>query len=240
VQRDLDLLSDAELAAVVRRLERRLARRRKAGERLRRRLDLLEAREHAEGVLAVKAERVEWRRTWASNVDARIDAWIAVGVTHGMPCNVESGRPMRREGRTRSRRSLRGSCRRSSARSGDGPGSPGDDHDGEPARIRRATRYGRRCSSLTHGIARSAAQSLSGRRSPSEEVGMPGSEHHADGLREARERAGLSRVELARRAGCSLASLANYEQGIIPIKGSEVLRRAWAALREVERTVEAA
>jgi transcriptional regulator with XRE-family HTH domain len=50
-------------------------------------------------------------------------------------------------------------------------------------------------------------------------------------LRKARERAGLSRVELADRIGCSLAQLANIEQGAVP-KRSRVLVDAFA---EVER-----
>lgn len=48
-------------------------------------------------------------------------------------------------------------------------------------------------------------------------------------LREARERAGLTRVELAALAGCSLAQLASIEQGAVP-KRSQVLRAALAAL----------
>jgi transcriptional regulator with XRE-family HTH domain len=44
-------------------------------------------------------------------------------------------------------------------------------------------------------------------------------------LRRGRERAGLTRAQLAQLAGCSLASLANIEQGAVP-KRSEVLERA--------------
>ena len=52
-------------------------------------------------------------------------------------------------------------------------------------------------------------------------------------LREAREAAGLTRTWLAARIGCSLAHLANIEQGCVPHRG-DVLDRAWAALAATE------
>ncbi len=57
-------------------------------------------------------------------------------------------------------------------------------------------------------------------------------------LREARERLGLSRVDLARLAGCSLSMLGNLEQGA-PVGRSGVLERAERALRNLERKVAA-
>jgi transcriptional regulator with XRE-family HTH domain len=51
-------------------------------------------------------------------------------------------------------------------------------------------------------------------------------------LRRARERAGLTRVELAALAGCSLSQLANLEQGAAP-KRSRVLTAALAALARI-------
>jgi len=48
-------------------------------------------------------------------------------------------------------------------------------------------------------------------------------------LRKARVAAGLSRVQLAALTGCSLASLANIEQGAVP-KQSQVLEDAFAAI----------
>lgn len=48
-------------------------------------------------------------------------------------------------------------------------------------------------------------------------------------LRAARERAGLSRTQLASLAGCSLAALANIEQGAVP-RRSRVLTQALAAI----------
>lgn len=50
-------------------------------------------------------------------------------------------------------------------------------------------------------------------------------------LREARERAGLTRIELATLVGCSLSQLANIEAGAVP-KQSKVLE---AAFRAIER-----
>lgn len=50
-------------------------------------------------------------------------------------------------------------------------------------------------------------------------------------LRAAREQAGLTRVQLANLIGCSLAQLANIEQGAVP-KRSEVLQAALEALGE--------
>jgi transcriptional regulator with XRE-family HTH domain len=54
-------------------------------------------------------------------------------------------------------------------------------------------------------------------------------------LREARERLGLSRAQLAGLAGCGLASLGAIEQGAVPER-SEVLERAWAALEAASPT----
>jgi transcriptional regulator with XRE-family HTH domain len=48
-------------------------------------------------------------------------------------------------------------------------------------------------------------------------------------LRTAREQAGLTRVQLANLIGCSLAQLANIEQGAVP-KRSHVLRAALEAI----------
>ncbi len=48
-------------------------------------------------------------------------------------------------------------------------------------------------------------------------------------LRATRRRAGVSRAQLANLAGCSLASLANIEQGAVP-RRSRVLEDAFAAL----------
>jgi transcriptional regulator with XRE-family HTH domain len=48
-------------------------------------------------------------------------------------------------------------------------------------------------------------------------------------LREARERAGLTRAELAALINCSLAHLANIEQGAVP-KRSRVVQAARTAL----------
>ena len=53
-------------------------------------------------------------------------------------------------------------------------------------------------------------------------------------LREARERAGLTRAQLAALAGCSLASLGNIEQGAVS-RESRVLA---AALEAIDRYVE--
>lgn len=50
-------------------------------------------------------------------------------------------------------------------------------------------------------------------------------------LRAERKRAGLTRVQLAALVGCSLAQLANIEQGAIP-KRSRVLEDAFAALAD--------
>jgi transcriptional regulator with XRE-family HTH domain len=50
-------------------------------------------------------------------------------------------------------------------------------------------------------------------------------------LRRDREQAGLTRAQLAHLAGCSLASLANIEQGAVP-KRSEVLERALRVINE--------
>jgi transcriptional regulator with XRE-family HTH domain len=54
-------------------------------------------------------------------------------------------------------------------------------------------------------------------------------------LRAARERAGLTRAELAQLAGCSLAHLANVEQGAVP-RRSPTLDRVWAILDEENAT----
>lgn len=56
-------------------------------------------------------------------------------------------------------------------------------------------------------------------------------------LKHARQRAGLTRAQLAHLAGCSLASLANIEQGAIP-KRSAVLKRALAVLAQQEASGE--
>lgn len=48
-------------------------------------------------------------------------------------------------------------------------------------------------------------------------------------LREAREQAGLTRAQLAGLTGCSLAALANIEQGAVP-KRSRVLAAALSAI----------
>lgn len=50
-------------------------------------------------------------------------------------------------------------------------------------------------------------------------------------MRAARERAGITRTELARLAGCSLTFLANVEQGAVP-RHSPTLDRVWALLDE--------
>ena len=50
-------------------------------------------------------------------------------------------------------------------------------------------------------------------------------------LRAAREEAGLTRVQLANLIGCSLAQLANIEQGAVP-KRSHVLQAALEAIGE--------
>jgi transcriptional regulator with XRE-family HTH domain len=54
-------------------------------------------------------------------------------------------------------------------------------------------------------------------------------------LRAAREKAGLTRVELARLAECSLAQLGSIEQGLTPHR-SGVLERAWAVLADSRAT----
>ena len=51
-------------------------------------------------------------------------------------------------------------------------------------------------------------------------------------LREARLQVGLSRAKLAGLADCSIASLANIEQGAAP-RRSAVLERAWAVLEAI-------
>ena len=53
-------------------------------------------------------------------------------------------------------------------------------------------------------------------------------------LREDREAAGLTRAQLAGLAGCSLASLANIEQGAVP-KHSRVLDAARSVLEGLQR-----
>jgi transcriptional regulator with XRE-family HTH domain len=53
-------------------------------------------------------------------------------------------------------------------------------------------------------------------------------------LRATRERAGITRAELARRAGCSLTFLANVEQGAVP-RRSPTLDRVRAILDEENR-----
>lgn len=52
-------------------------------------------------------------------------------------------------------------------------------------------------------------------------------------LRAARERLGVTRVELAARSGRSLAAIAAIEGGAVP-KRSRVLDEAFAALRKIE------
>ena len=52
-------------------------------------------------------------------------------------------------------------------------------------------------------------------------------------LRAARERAGLTRVQLAVLADCSLTALASIEQGLVP-RRSRILPRAWAALLQAD------
>jgi predicted transcriptional regulator len=54
-------------------------------------------------------------------------------------------------------------------------------------------------------------------------------------LRTARERAGITRAELARLAGCSLTFLANVEQGAVP-RRSPTLDRVWAMLDDENAT----
>lgn len=54
-------------------------------------------------------------------------------------------------------------------------------------------------------------------------------------LRSAREAAGITRAHLAALADCSLASLAQIEQGAVP-RRSRVLARAWQALAEIDPT----
>lgn len=60
-------------------------------------------------------------------------------------------------------------------------------------------------------------------------VGQTGDERPGDELRAARQRAGLTRAQLAALAGCSLAQLGNLEQGAIP-RRSAVLGRARAVI----------
>lgn len=50
-------------------------------------------------------------------------------------------------------------------------------------------------------------------------------------LREERERAGLTRAQLAALTGCSLAALGNIEQGAVP-KRSRVLEAAFEAIAD--------
>jgi predicted transcriptional regulator len=52
-------------------------------------------------------------------------------------------------------------------------------------------------------------------------------------LRRTRERLGVSRVQLAALAGCSLASLANIETGAVP-RRSRVLAAAWEAIEQID------
>jgi transcriptional regulator with XRE-family HTH domain len=52
-------------------------------------------------------------------------------------------------------------------------------------------------------------------------------------LRRARERAGLTRAQLASLIGCSLAQLANIEQGAVP-KHSRVLEAAFDTIKSLE------
>jgi transcriptional regulator with XRE-family HTH domain len=51
-------------------------------------------------------------------------------------------------------------------------------------------------------------------------------------LRNAREAAGLTRIELATMVGCSLSQLGNIEQGAVP-RRSRVLEAAFAAIESV-------
>ena len=55
----------------------------------------------------------------------------------------------------------------------------------------------------------------------------------AEEVRAARRRAGITRAELARLAGCSLTFLANVEQGAVP-RRSPTLDRVRAALEAAE------
>lgn len=55
--------------------------------------------------------------------------------------------------------------------------------------------------------------------------------HSGSELRAARERAGLTRAELAQLADCSLAHIANCEHGAVP-RHSPTLDRVWALLDE--------
>jgi transcriptional regulator with XRE-family HTH domain len=52
-------------------------------------------------------------------------------------------------------------------------------------------------------------------------------------LRAARERAGLTRCQLAGLAGCAISSLGFIEQGAVPAR-SAVLDRAWAVIEQLE------
>ncbi len=58
-------------------------------------------------------------------------------------------------------------------------------------------------------------------------------------LRRRRERIGLTRHQLAARAGCSLTAVANIEYGLIPRRG-KVLGRILTALTTAENDTEPA
>lgn len=53
------------------------------------------------------------------------------------------------------------------------------------------------------------------------------------GIRERRDRAGITRQQLAEAAACSISHLANLERGIT-LRYSDVLPRVLAALDELE------
>jgi transcriptional regulator with XRE-family HTH domain len=53
-------------------------------------------------------------------------------------------------------------------------------------------------------------------------------------LRAARERAGLTRAQLAGLTGCSLSTITNIEHGAVP-RRSPILDRLWAVLDEANR-----
>jgi len=64
---------------------------------------------------------------------------------------------------------------------------------------------------------------------PTSTTTTSGAGHLGEDLRAARQEAGLTRADLARLVGCSLASLGNLEAGAIP-RRSAVLERVLAVL----------
>lgn len=66
-------------------------------------------------------------------------------------------------------------------------------------------------------------------------VGTTTTDRPGRDLREARTRAGLTRAQLAELTGCSLAQLANIEQGAVP-KRSRVLEAARAIFASLDPT----